>query len=748
LALFETDLSKRRVLLEKAVETAPEMMMQAKDSGYSAIIYCAHHVFSKTLAFLATTEERPTEKKRLLEESLKHRDETIKITEQLYPYDYWNRGTMLASLANIKSEISELIDDPKAKTTMVQEAIVDLEKALASCTKVVTLLEKEAVPPVIGQLGRWQYQLGGLLNRLYDITDESAHLRKAAKAFEEAAQSYQKLGLVSRVAECYWKIAQASDALGEHPRAAVNFSLASVNYKTAAERIPQLRDFYFDHASYMQAWSEIEKAKNHHVRQEYGSAKEHFENAANLHKSLRSWHYLAPNYAAWASVEKAEELSRKEEGEEAINAFEQAIELFQDTETSLQVGLRGIESSHEKRMAENILKATDLRREYCTARITLEEARILDKKGDHYSSSEKYNLAAENFERINTALDSEQERKELKPIISLTRAWQKMTLAEAETSPALYVEASQLFEEAKEHSPNERTKMLLLGHSRFCRALEAGTRFADTRDRTMYVSAMQCLESAANYYLKAGFQKACEYAKATELLFDAYLHIDDAKKESDPEKRARLFLMVEKVLQTSAGSFMKAEHPEKREQVLGLLEKVKEERELALSLTEVLHAPSIVSTTTSILTPAPSQEEAVGLEKFEHANIQANASVRPKELKLGESLNFDVELVNAGKGPALLIKIAEIIPRNFELAENPENYRIEEDCLNIKGKRLDSLKTEQIRLVLKPKTQGTFYLKPRILYLDENGRYKAHELEPIEVTVKELGIKGWLKGER
>jgi len=34
------------------------------------------------------------------------------------------------------------------------------------------------------------------------------------------------------------------------------------------------------------------------------------------------------------------------------------------------------------------------------------------------------------------------------------------------------------------------------------------------------------------------------------------------------------------------------------------------------------------------------------------------------------------------------------------------------------------------------------------LYLDENGKYKSHEPEPVPITVKELGIKGWIKGER
>jgi hypothetical protein len=38
--------------------------------------------------------------------------------------------------------------------------------------------------------------------------------------------------------------------------------------------------------------------------------------------------------------------------------------------------------------------------------------------------------------------------------------------------------------------------------------------------------------------------------------------------------------------------------------------------------------------------------------------------------------------------------------------------------------------------------------KPTVLYLDENGEYKAHEPEPVTITVKELGIKGWVKIER
>jgi len=92
--------------------------------------------------------------------------------------------------------------------------------------------------------------------------------------------------------------------------------------------------------------------------------------------------------------------------------------------------------------------------------------------------------------------------------------------------------------------------------------------------------------------------------------------------------------------------------------------------------------------------------------------------------------------------------IARAIPEGFEFTEKPEIYRVEDSYPNMKGKRLDPLKTEEVRLVLKPKVQGVFPLKPRIHYLHENGKYKSHEPEPINITVKELGIKGWLKGEK
>jgi tetratricopeptide (TPR) repeat protein len=748
LASWETDRDKRLELLEKSRKTGMEALELAEDSDIPAVVAYVLHVVSKSLEFRAWVERDVVEKRSLLEKALEYREKTVEMAEKIAPFDYWDYGVMLNYLAEIKAILAEMETNPEMKTRLLEEAVLSQQKCIDFCNKVMPYYEKMGETTLFSALRAYENMYAWLLISLYGLTNKPDHLRKAIEVSRKAVESASKLDLFSRMAESNWRIARAQDMLGKHLEAAEDFKHASDNYVKAAEKLPQLKDLYQEYALYMQAWIEIEKARYHHDRQEYGSAKEHFEKASELHESLKHWGYLGPNYSAWAQVENAEELSRKEEGEEAIKAFEQASKRFGESKRSLQTQLSVIEDIDEKQMVTSMIEASDLRREYCEARVAIEEAKILDKKGDHFASSGKYGLAAEAFENISVALTSDQERREFKLLITLSRAWQKMTLAESEASPGLYAEASQLFEEAKDFSQNDKTKMLMLGHSRFCKALEAGTKFADTRDANMHTGATKYLESAASYYVKAGFPKASEYAEATELLLDAYAHMDNAKEEKDHEKKAKLYTMAETVLQTSAGSFMRAEHPEKREQVLGLLEKVKKERELALSLAEVLHAPAVVSATTSFTTPAPTREEAVGSERFEQADIQANLIVRQRELNVGENLDVEIELVNAGKGPALLIKVTEVIPKGFEIVEKPEMYRVEDSYVNMKGRRLDPLKTEELRLVLRPRVQGAFDLKPTVLYLDENGKYKSHKPEPINITVKELGVKGWLKGER
>ena len=740
----ETDPEAKRNLLERAIEVGQEGLEYAEHSGVPGILN-VYHSLSKALYSLSKMETQATEKKRLLEQAAVNREKAININEQASsPFDYWNRGVFQNYAALIKAELATVEADKEEKKSLLEEAVSHMERCIELCTKWTTAYPHAPLFAVLGWYFDW---FGGILNQLYLLTGEEEVLRKAIEVYEGTSETYRKAELPSRVAEAQWHVARLSDRLGEHTKSERNFHSASENYKLAAEKIPQLKEFYMDHALYMHAWSEIEKAKHHHAKRQYGQAKEHYEKAAGLHKSTEHWNYLSSNYLAWAKLEEAEDLSRREQGEEATAAFKEAADMFCNAKNAIKTQLKDIQDSDEKDMASDLIKASDLRHGYCKGRITLEDAKILDRQGDHVESSKKYAAASRTLHEIGKG-GSKQTREELQPIVFLCQAWQKMMMAEAKASPTMYGEAAELFEEAKEYTLDQPTSLLALANSSFCKALQAGTEFESTGERAAYLTAKKQVEAASKYYLKAGFKDASEYARATFRLFDAYMYMNKAQTEMDPRKKAQYYQMAEKVLQAAAGSYVKAKHSEKSEEVRRLLRSVQEERQLAMSLSEVLHVPMIASATASFATPAPTREQAVGLERFEHADIQANLILKVTEVKVGQDVDLEIELVNTGKAPALLIKVQEVIPQEFEIRKAPETYRVEGSYLNMKGRKLAPLNTEEIKLVLRPANKGTYMIKPRVMYVDETGKYRSHEPEPVTITVKELGIKGWIKGEK
>lgn len=139
-------------------------------------------------------------------------------------------------------------------------------------------------------------------------------------------------------------------------------------------------------------------------------------------------------------------------------------------------------------------------------------------------------------------------------------------------------------------------------------------------------------------------------------------------------------------------------------------------------------------------------ERIVEKSEVAPADIQTNLILRAKEVNVDEDFSLEMEIINAGEAPALLIKIENLIPERFRPIKEPEVYRVEGRHLNMKGKRLSPLNTVEVKLILRPLAKGVFPLNPRILYLDEAGKHKSHEPEPVTITVKELGISGWIRG--
>jgi len=740
----EATSKKKRAILKKSIMAGRKGLDHARRSGSIHATWFILHTLSKSLFRMSTMEMETEVKKRLLDEALHHRQENIEALGQALPYYFWNSGVYYNYLALIQAELAEIESDENWKKVFLGDAVKSAESCVNLCLKHGKLTRGENAV-----LGGYYSDFGRTLNRFHLLTEDSGTLRKSKEAFKCAVERYGKADLPSRVAESFWRLAKTQNKLQNYVDSAEGFEAASNSYRNAAKGLPRLKDFYSEYATYMQAWSEIERARYAHAREDYGHATKHYKKAADLHESTSAWRYLAPNYSAWVQLEQGEDSSRKEQSRRAITAFKKAAEQFGKVKQALVEEITKIQGTDEKEMAIELNKASDLRQKYCIGRIAVEEAKILDRQGDHTLSSKKYGSAAETFGEVAVAMEHEWARKELKPIIYLCLAWQKMTLAEAKASSSMYLEAAELFEKAKEYSLNEKAMMLALGHSHFCKGLEAGIRFEDTLDAVSHSNATRHLESAANYYVRAGFRTASEYAKASKRLFSAYMYVDKAQAETDPMKKTQHYRMAGKLLQASADSYLRAKHPEKSEVVGRLLKSIKEEQQLATSLAEVLHAPTATSTTSSFITPNPNCEEAVGLEKFEHAHVQSNLIIRDEELDIGEGTTLCIEIANAGNGPATLVRVEGIVPAaGFEVTETPEMYRVKGDCLDLRGKRLDPLGTEDVKISVKPLIKGVFLVKPRIIYTDETSRYKFHEPEPATITVKELGIKGWIKGRR
>jgi KaiC/GvpD/RAD55 family RecA-like ATPase len=735
---FAVTLSEKLLYSKKAIDIGRKGLEYAVRSDAPGALISALHGLSKAYYYHSNLEPKKDDKPELLRESLGYRKELVRIVRDVFPSNRWVLGVGMIYAAQIETELSKLEKDEKSKITLLESAIADMREGVTLCKNWPVY---GASPSFLGSVANYEDTFGGILDEGYSLTLEKENLIGANEVYGDAAEDFKRVDLPSRVAESYWKIAKNLDRVDGYDEAAKNFENAFAAYKAAAQRIVQFSGFYLDYALYMKSWSEIELAKGAHSEEKYEVAMQHYEKTSQLLRQSKSWMYLSLNFYAWSLLEQAEDLSRKENNSEAIEAFEKATKFFEESKRILSVKLESIDKNDERALVKRLTDASNTREEYSRGRIAIEEAKILDKKGDHLASSEKYDKAAAIFQKI-SLIDPEQTGKEAKPLAYLCRAWQKMTTAEARGSPIMYEEAAELFKLANEHTPKESASLMALGHSSFCKALEAGTEFEITRTMVMYEEAVRHMDAAAAYYLKAGFETTSDYAKATKRLFDAYVFMESAKREREPGKQAGYYSMAEKVLQTAAECFEKAKYQYKTDQVEMLLKKVKEERELSLTLNEIFHAPVITSSTASFSTLGPREESAVGLERFEHADVQAKLVQHETETKVGSTVTLEIQIVNVGKEPLSLLRIENLVPAGFQLVEKPDYCQFEDLQLTMRGKRLEPLKTDEMKITLRSFKKGTIEIKPRIVCLDWVGRPVVYNPEPVVFNISAAVLPG------
>ncbi|MGD9131413.1 MAG: ATPase domain-containing protein [Candidatus Bathyarchaeota archaeon] len=733
LASIETDPKIKQELLELATELNQEGMQKLQGLKMLSVFFL--WFMSDTLQLISKTKNEIEEKRKLLQKSKCYMKDFLVIHKEMFPFQYGFAARGYYQLAQVQNEVATIETDGNSKIEILKRAVCSVEKSIELRKKVLIHFSNKIL---LNSHGMSYDFLGSLLVQINVISKQENTLLNAIDSYQKASLYFEKAEMPTQIAESHWHLAQLHDRLDEYQKASENYELAAKAFDLSSKKISQLSEFYSNYANYMRAWSQIEQARYHHSIEDYQKSQQHYEKAARLHESTDFWSYLTPNYLAWANMEEAESLSRNEKTQQANQAFQKAVEQFSNAEKSIKQKMDKITSADEKEMTQKLLMASEHRRKYCQARILLEEAKLLDRQGKYLQSSKNYGEAAQKITAIVDKIDIETDRKELEYISILCQAWEKMATAEETTSSGSYMEAAALFEKANDFCFTKQTSLWALGNSSFCKGLAAGTRYQGSMDLKENAMAKRHMKRAASSYLQAGFKNASEHAKAMQRLFDAYVFMNQAESEVDPDKKAKQYQMAENLLQISAGSFMKAKQPEKTAQVQQVLKTVREEKALAVSLNDVMHAPTITSSTSSFTAPAPTNEASVGLESFEHANVQANLIASVREVKVGQSFCLSVEFVNAGKEPALLTRVEDFIPSDFVVVKKPEIYRIEETCLNMKGKQLAPLKLVEVKLTLQPSKKGEYKLKPRVHYLDELGQNRSLELKSVEIKVEEV----------
>jgi KaiC/GvpD/RAD55 family RecA-like ATPase len=121
-----------------------------------------------------------------------------------------------------------------------------------------------------------------------------------------------------------------------------------------------------------------------------------------------------------------------------------------------------------------------------------------------------------------------------------------------------------------------------------------------------------------------------------------------------------------------------------------------------------------------------------------HAEIQAKVNPSSNKGKIGENVSLMIEVTNSGEEPALLKRVEGVIPERFTIVEKPKNFRVENASVNLKRKKLPPFKTEEVKIVLRPLSKGTFQIKPKIHYLDETGVSRYHTTNQVTLEIEEV----------
>lgn len=736
----ETDIDKKRSMLRQAIETTRQAMKYEQLSFMTGV----GHQLSRSMYLLATMEAGPEEKKHLLMEALPIREAIVRTFEQLSPHS-WSRGMVLNYLALIKAELSKVEKDPAKMSELIKSASIDMELCVKLCGTLAGI--SQAIPGKVRMLAQFIEWHGDIQQQLYNTTLDPFANREAIDSYNQSIAYLSKLGNIAGIPPIRWKVAQTHDSVGEYREASQSFHSAADEYRLAGKKNPILAATFEELAQYMEAWDLIEDARSKHEQDLYGTAAEDYTKAASKLRTTKTWSHLSKHYTACSFLELGEALSYRERQQAAIESFTAAQGTFQEAKDDLESQLDTTSEPREKKELNDWLEITKARLRYSSGRAQLEDARVLDIRGEVESSCTNYRKASETFGFLLSETSHGRTRKEMEALKMMCDAWATMKTAESKASPELYAEAADSFTKVERLALGHKFQLTALASASMCKALESGSLFRRTRDKELYADIKKRLQTAAEFYEEAGIAKAADWTKATQRFFDALTYLNEAEVEHDPRKKTESYHLAERHLGQAVKLYGDSGYSKKKEEAASLLKRVRDEEQIFLAPVSALGGNTILTSTT----PSPvsfTGDQAIGLERFEAANLVGNATLDHDVVGVGSDLVLELEMANIGKTAATLLKVENVQQEGLELIGGRIEERIEDGHIDMRGRRIDYLKTHELKLTIKARNRGSYQLRPRVLYVDEKGVYRSFVFEAPRIIVRELAGEPFMETER
>lgn len=174
-----------------------------------------------------------------------------------------------------------------------------------------------------------------------------------------------------------------------------------------------------------------------------------------------------------------------------------------------------LESSIIKKQGKNQFISSTEKVDYDMIWADLEEARLLERRGEHFAASKKFSIAGSKFKILN----SKQVKEEFEVLYYLCKAWECMELAEEYEETQKFSEAVKFLNQAIEHLSDKKLKLLVLGNSIYCEALRLGlesdkSEQPNIKERS-YQKMKNLIKKAGYLYRKVGCEKEAEWTLST-----------------------------------------------------------------------------------------------------------------------------------------------------------------------------------------------------------------------------------------